>query len=1057
MPRRRPGLVAAGRLLATGILALCSLPLIAPPALADEPLYKETYLISTSDEDAVFGEDSEFAAISKDGLHAFWTTEESLLSADSDNDNVDIYERIDNRTTRLVTPGGDEDATFLAASEDGTKVFFYLGAFGTDIYRRDLDADPPTTTNMTPGTSGVVRFKAIDTSGHRMFFETSDPLVGDADNETDVYMSSDGAVSGISTVGDEPCGANFSGSTPDGNHVFFLTEEVLDASDGDSDPGGCYVGYSDNGTPDIHRWSGGSVTNVTPQGGCAPGSGTGCATDKFAWSSLDGQRVIFNSSGIFVSGRYDGWCLDDVYQTIGGAVSKLSVSPFDGTPEYCSVGKGYYPAAFLGASEDATKVFWVSREPALGGDEQQDIFLSTNGSAGTLLTPGTSQNASFVWNTPDGSRMFYATSEAIVDDADGFVDVFQVHGGATTKVTKGPLGGNGPSNSYFGGATDDASHIFFTTGEPLTTDDLDPTGVDVFDRHDGDSELISTGPLAKATNSNSAAFDATTQTADRVFFSTTEKLVPEDTDSRRDVYMRWRGDRSLAPGPTVRVDEFALDQDFVELRKSGGTEIPPEDQFPDESAPYRIVAYDGDGARIGGHTISPSLLRNQFRMLFSDTHGAANDTLGIDLPAVGQLCFTQGAGELPVTCVAWGCIASPVQAGITRVAAPPGGLSQQRQGSGSEVFHVAAPTPGAENIAGTEQEPCPAEPEPDPDPEPADPPAPPAPNPPAPPPSPTPFGGAGPFVPLDTTTVLPITPVNPQEGGYAAACPAALGASCDVRVVVQEAASGARARAAKAGDVLAQGAATIAPGATGRVGLTFTEAGEKILEDLETVPVSVTVTVAAGGRTATSTARTTMLPNLGTDPAKLQIERAGVKGGKLDVLARITRRASGEVRVAYEAAGRTTRFDAKIRKGTIKISRRLPSSQRRSRTGIVTFEWRGNDRVRPTEVRLRAAARKAQLRRRSLSMKDGRLRVSGTISSRAGGVVRLLVGYVDQGEVKTWSGRAKISGGRWSSSDKLPEAARDDGYLSIQFTGDRTARGGPVRGEQDGKALWTLR
>ncbi len=150
-----------------------------------------------------------------------------------------------------------------------------------------------------------------------------------------------------------------------------------------------------------------------------------------------------------------------------------------------------------------------------------------------------------------------------------------------------------------------------------------------------------------------------------MFFSTTEKLVPEDTDQRTDVYMRWRGDRSLAPGPTVRVDEFALDQDFVELRKTGGTEIPPEDQFPDESAPYRIVAYDGDGARIGGHTITPALLRNQFRLLFSDTHVNANDTLGIDLPAIGQLCFTQGAVEYPVNCVAWGCIASPVQAGIT--------------------------------------------------------------------------------------------------------------------------------------------------------------------------------------------------------------------------------------------------------------------------------------------------------------------------------------------------------------------------------------------------------
>ena len=98
--------------------------LFPAPAQA-APLYGETYLVSTSHEDGLFGDESEFAAISKDGRHAFWTTTESLLSADSDNDNVDIYERdIDARTTQLVTPGGDYDATFLGASEDGSKVFF---------------------------------------------------------------------------------------------------------------------------------------------------------------------------------------------------------------------------------------------------------------------------------------------------------------------------------------------------------------------------------------------------------------------------------------------------------------------------------------------------------------------------------------------------------------------------------------------------------------------------------------------------------------------------------------------------------------------------------------------------------------------------------------------------------------------------------------------------------------------------------------------------------------------------------------------------------------------
>jgi hypothetical protein len=90
------------------------------------------------------------------------------------------------------------------------------------------------------------------------------------------------------------------------------------------------------------------------------------------------------------------------------------------------------------------------------------------------------------------------------------------------------------------------------------------------------------------------------------------------------------------------------------------------------------------------------------------------------------------------------------------------------------------------------------------------------------------------------------------------------------------------------------------------------------------------------------------------------------------------------------------------------------------------------------------------LRRESASLRDGRLVVSGRISSRARGVVRLRLGYVDGGAVAYRSYAAAIDRGRWRLA--VPATARD-GYLSIQFTGYRGARGGPMRGEQDGIAV----
>lgn len=188
-------------------------------------------------------------------------------------------------------------------------------------------------------------------------------------------------------------------------------------------------------------------------------------------------------------------------------------------------------------------------------------------------------------------------------------------------------------------------------------------------------------------------------------------------------------------------------------------------------------------------------------------------------------------------------------------------------------------------------------------------------------------------------------------------------------------------------------------------------------------------------------------------PAKLQVLRAGIRGGRLDVLARITGRATGRVRVSYRSSGKTTRFTAPIKNGAVRIDRLLPSSQRRKTTGILTMTYGGNDRVRRDEVRLRAASGKARLRRGTTRIDDkGRLRVSGTTSTRASGVVRIRLGYTAaDGKVRFLESAAKIKRGKWSLTKTLPaDAARTGGQLSIQFTGYEPRR---IRGEQLAKAV----
>lgn len=187
-------------------------------------------------------------------------------------------------------------------------------------------------------------------------------------------------------------------------------------------------------------------------------------------------------------------------------------------------------------------------------------------------------------------------------------------------------------------------------------------------------------------------------------------------------------------------------------------------------------------------------------------------------------------------------------------------------------------------------------------------------------------------------------------------------------------------------------------------------------------------------------------------PAKLKLRRADVRRGRLDVLARITRAAHGSVTVTYRASGRTTRFNSPIEGGRIRFAHRLPAAQRHG-SGILRLRWRGSATVYPAGLRLRAASQRAALRRSSAELRSGRLRAAGTISPRARGVVRLTLAYERGHAVFS----ARIHNGRWWIDAPLPASARAGGYLGIQFTGYRRARGGPMRGEQDGVALTAAR
>jgi subtilisin family serine protease len=196
----------------------------------------------------------------------------------------------------------------------------------------------------------------------------------------------------------------------------------------------------------------------------------------------------------------------------------------------------------------------------------------------------------------------------------------------------------------------------------------------------------------------------------------------------------------------------------------------------------------------------------------------------------------------------------------------------------------------------------------------------------------------------------------------------------------------------------------------------------------------------------------------GESTAKLSLARATYDRAKrtISILAPISRIASGSARITLHAAGTKTVFDAPIdsANGYIRVTRRITPAQARLGTGIVTIRYDGDADTRAQTMRLRAANSPARLRMtRPAITADGHLRAGGRVTSRARGVVRVQLEFVNRsdGAMVMVERTARIIDGRWSLNSRLPAGIRSQIALRCGtlhsytlFTGYRQQR---IRGE----------
>ena len=241
----------------------------------------------------------------------------------------------------------------------------------------------------------------------------------------------------------------------------------------------------------------------------------------------------------------------DVYERTGTTTTHLSIGPAggNGNEEFD------YEAAFDGASADGTKV-WLHTDETLTADDTDaanDVYQRSGASITRLSTGPAGGNgaahAFFDGASDDGARVFFDTQEPLAGaDTDASTDVYERSGATTTLISTGPAGGNGAFFSSFEGASADGARVIFQTAEPLVATDTD-TQQDVYRREAGITTLISTGPQG-GNGAFPASFKGASRDGWRVFFETSEHLVPAAGGSFPDIYERAAsGTTFISTGP----------------------------------------------------------------------------------------------------------------------------------------------------------------------------------------------------------------------------------------------------------------------------------------------------------------------------------------------------------------------------------------------------------------------------------------------------------------------------------------------------------------------------
>ena len=303
-------------------------------------------------------------------------------------------------------------------------------------------------------------------------------------------------------------------------------------------------------------------------------------------------------------------------------------------------GPGLTPS-FCGISPDGSRIRVASynrlspndTDPMTFQGSYLDVFESVNGAVSLVSTGPASTNAAADAHchfSNDATTIFFSTSESLVSgDTDSSFDVYERVGASLSVISTGSSGGNGPDAAQYVGSSENTSRVFFSTAEKLEPEDTD-AAADLYERTGGTTTLLSYGPDGGNDDSFPVHFARVNADGSRVVFWTVESLVDEDTDAAADLYERSEGQTTLVTtGPAGGNGDHWVDNQFALPATGPGVLFKTAEQLVSGDTDDQVDVYEWTGAATRLLSIGPAGATGRFPWMRQVTPGtAASRTFG---------------------------------------------------------------------------------------------------------------------------------------------------------------------------------------------------------------------------------------------------------------------------------------------------------------------------------------------------------------------------------------------------------------------------------------------